>query len=277
MNILSFISAILIIFAMISHFMFKDHRDSVIMKKSIEGYLNAYRISQNSYESFLYKSSKSIKKKKTIDEKNKKNKEKKSKTNKKKKEEKDNKIFSCGQINIYPLLKNGKIKEKKIYEITKRLMKLLYGKILNREIEDSLLDKIILMAKDKKDFYLEKIDFQNQQLQSVWYKMLKGTKFYDFKKNVGYPSILDFIKISEKKDKICITKAKEELIFAMFDRETAIKILSIRNGDMKEKIRIPLNMEDLIDLSHKRHEKEASVVICTDEISKISIRKELHF
>lgn len=279
MNILPFISAILIVFSIMSHFLLKDHRDTVIMKKSIEGYLNAYKKSQNSYEDFLCKSFK-VKKKDIVKSEGQKDFKKKGGDKKSLKEEEENnneEIFSCGQINIYPLLKNGKIEEKKIYEIFKKLIKMLYGRILKKEnMEDYLLDKLIFITKDKKNLHLEKIDFKDQELQILWYKMLKGTKFYDFKNNIGYPSILNFIKISEKKERICINKAQKEILFVLFNKEIAKKILSTKNRNLKY-IKIPLEIEHLIDLSHKNHEKKASIVICTDNNSKISIRKEFNF
>ena len=306
MNILGYISAILIIFSIISSYMFKQHMDTSEMNKSMKGYYLADIQSKNEFEDFMYDAQN--KKKKSPKDQTSKNSPISNDTQKQNeyisdeeqqqqqiKDKKPRKIYACSCINILPLIKNNKIEEKQTYDLLIKLITILYKNELTKDkIEYKLVDQLLIACnkkiEKKESLCLEKIDLKDPSLQPLWYKMLKGTKYYDFEKDIGLPSILEFISIdeNEKHNKICIPTASKEILIALFDEKIADKI-----WDKKEKDKIKITKEELenilkdthtsinnqsniwayIELSHKNHKKNASQIICQDEISQISIRR----
>jgi hypothetical protein len=298
MNILAFVLALLMIFSIITTSMLKNHKDSVILKKSIKGFYNANNLSQNSFENFIYKG---MKAKKNISKKvvtSKINTPTKNTPPKQKKKKEENEIYDCARINVLPLLENGKNSEKELYNIMIKLLKNTYFKnSKEKNIASIFLNNLIKSSKKSlkekiktsqtkisqtKEITLEKITFENENFQRIWYQMLKGSKFFDPEKNIGYPSILEFISITSH-NKICLHKAKKELLLSLFNENTAKKIIFLRNEDKKNlknlitKEKLNSKNWNLVDFSHKNHSKCARFVICTDEESKISIKKNLNF
>jgi len=58
MNFLGFILALFLIFSIMTNFMLKQHKDTIQLKRSMEGYYRAYKLSQNSIQDFIYKNHK---------------------------------------------------------------------------------------------------------------------------------------------------------------------------------------------------------------------------
>jgi len=121
-------------------------------------------------------------------------------------------VHSCSVLNIYPLLKEGKDIEHDSYEIFAKIIRELYKNELSKKnMEYLLIDALIKKSQEtmsaNEELFLEKISFDNESLQSLWYKMLKGSKYYNFEKNIGYPSIFEFISFYQsKKTTICMIK-----------------------------------------------------------------------
>lgn len=310
MNILGFVSAILIIFSIISSYMLKQHVDDSEISKSMKGYYLADMKSKNEYEEFLFDSQKEVKppKNETKDQstppkdtlvsyiKPSENSGQPQSSEKKEKKEKIKtpKIYACSSLNIFPLIKNDKAQEKDLYDIFVRLIKTLYPKELVKDkMENTIADAVISSCKKKyaakEELLLEKIDLKNPDLQLLWYKMLKGTKGYDFEKKLGLPSILSFIYLDEssKETKICIPTSSKEMLTALFDKKTADKIWEKRN---REKIKItkedlekilkenPLYTENVnlwnhITEKHESHKKNARITLCKDESTGICIQR----
>ena len=55
MNLIGFITGLLLIFSITANFMLQKHRDTSLLKQSIDGYYKAYRLSENSLQDHLYK------------------------------------------------------------------------------------------------------------------------------------------------------------------------------------------------------------------------------
>jgi hypothetical protein len=302
MNILGFVSAILIIFSIISGYMLKQHVDDSELSKCMKGYYLADIESKSAYEEFLFDSQKEIKTPpdntttktpKTNTPKLATNPQAK-KEKKEKKKSKTTKIYACSSLSIFPLIKNDKAEEKALYDLFVNLIKILYPKQLTKEkMENSLVDALISFCQkkynDKEEICLEKINFKDPSLQSLWYKMLKGTKVYDFEKKEGLPSILSFITIEEKENenKICIPTASKEMLTAIFNEKIAEKIWKKRKDEI-----IKITKQDLetiltetqsptesqkdiwsfVALSHNKHKKNARLTICKDDATQISIK-----
>lgn len=308
MNILGFVSAILIIFSIISSFMLKQHVDDSEISKSMKGYYLADMKSISEYEEFLFDSQKKIKPPKeenkdqspppkdsqiiASDNQNA-NEEQKADKKEKKERKKTAKIYACSCLNIFPLIKNDKAQEKELYDLFTKLIKTLYQKELSKQkIENTIADALISSCKKKyeakEEIQLEKIDLKDPALQTLWYKMLKGTKGYDFEKNIGLPSILSFIYLEDnaKENKICIPTSSKEMLTALFDNKIAEKIWEKRKNQRtkisKEELETILkenpsftdtNIWNYISVSHKSHNKNARITICKDDSTGVSIQR----
>jgi hypothetical protein len=313
MNILGFISAILIIFSIIAGNMLKQHMDTSEISRSMKGYYLADNKSKNGYEDSLYDSQKGKKKaspstspinnsltpppqpadeEEAIEEKTEEEVEEDTSKDKEAK-----KIYACSCLNLYPLIVNDKAEEKQRYALLFSLIKILY----QREIEDEkmvnrLIDGLITFGKkkneDKKELCLPKVEFKDTELQSLWYKMLKGTKYYDFEKNIGFPSILEFVTLTptENKSKICIPTSSLEMLLALYDKKIAYKIwekrddkknkIIITRGELEKIVNDPSipptqkkDVSELIDISHRNHDHQAKIIIGQADKYQISIRR----
>lgn len=333
MNILGFVSAILIIFSIICASMLHQHQDSNQVKNSIEGYYSASIESQNLAEKTFFKSIKGEKEQKIDTLKPRSNpsslkpqnpiEQVKKTENTDKIEENDDEdendeneaqsidrgnnkiIYSCSALNIFPLLKDGKDKEHDCYEIFAKLIRALYEKELTKKnIEYSLIDALIKKSQEtltaNEELFLEKIYFGNESLQNLWYKMLKGSKFYNLEKNIGYPSIFEFISLyNSNKVTICMQKISDEMLVCLFNKKIAeeIKETIRRNNEKNIKKTNYISQHDLADIlsknnfdqknqdlnimshlvfsNHKKHKKNASLIISKDTKTQISIKKKI--
>lgn len=265
MNLLSFITTLLLIFSITASFMLKQHKDTSLLKQSIDGYYKAYFLTENNIQKHLYKIQKAEKKtplpKASFPKKTVQNEEPKKSSLKRDDKSGVKKIYPCAQINVTPLLKKGK-EEIYLYDLMNKLITSLYPKKFHQ-----ILDKLLSNYKNSS---LQTISFNKESDRKLWYQMLQGTKFYDFEKKIGYPSILEFIYLGKDvPQKLCICKMPKELLSVLF-KEKAEHIASLKDKDLKDFFK---NRSDALfyDLSHKNHKKSVNRIICQDAISKISI------
>ncbi len=318
MNILGFISAILIIFSIITASMLHQHKDSSEIKKSIGGYYAASELSEDALEKAFFKSLKNKKEEKVPPASP--APEKKTTPTTAKVEEIDDdeddedikKIYECSTLNILPLLSEGKDANKDSYDIFSQIIKTFYSSLLSEKEQIALIDSLIknaskIIQNKEEELVLEKIVLEDR-FQRAWYQMQKGSKFYNFEKKIGYPSIFELINISqsEKKQKhICLQKASKEMLSSLFNEKIADEILEVKKGlkpiDQKQSSSSKLNenkshkyitKEDLdlilskhnfhlknnlkehLAFSHNSHKKNPLLIICKDEKTKISIKKK---
>jgi hypothetical protein len=335
MNILGFVSAILIIFSIICASMLHQHQDSNQIKNSIEGYYSASTESQDFAEKNFFKSIKGEKEQKIdifkpkpnpaplkktqspIEEVKKTEPADKIEENESDNDDEDeneaqnidrgkNKvIYSCSVLNILPLLKDGKDKEHDCYEIFAKLIRAIYEKELTKKnMEYLLIDTLIKKSQEiltaNEELFLEKIYFGNESLQNLWYKMLKGSKFYNLEKNIGYPSIFEFVSLyNSNKTTICMQKISDEMLMCLFNKKIAgeIKEAIKRNNEKNKKKTNYISQHDLADIlsknnfdqknqdlniishlafsNHKKHKKNPSLIISKDTKTQISIKKKI--
>jgi hypothetical protein len=301
MNILGFISAILIIFSIITAHMLKQHVDTSEINRSITGHYLAEATVKNGLEESLFEAQKEKKRDPTKPggsggggkEGEEKNEESESE------DEKSAKIiYDCTLLNLYPLIVDGKIKEKPSYELLSSLIKILYyqeikdDKMVNRLI-DALITSCKKTREEKQEICLLKIDLKDKELQSLWYKMLKGTKYYNFEKKIGFPSILEYVTFipTKTKNKICLKTSSLEMLIALFDKKIAYKIWEKRDEKKKRIIITKTEFEKIIndsslvsakqkkdfweqiDIYHGNHDKQAKVIVGDDDLYRISLRR----
>ena len=70
----------------------------------------------------------------------------------------------------------------------------------------------------------ETLIFREDSFKNLYYKIIKGTKFYDFEKKIGVPSLLDFVKIENSDQKIPIKDASKELLCTLFNQSIVDEI-----------------------------------------------------
>lgn len=318
MNILGFISAILIIFSIITASMLHQHKDSSEIKKSIGGYYAASEMSEEATQKAFFCSLKNKKEEKAPASPSP---EKKISPPAAKIEEIDDdeddedtkKIYECSTLNILPLLSEGKDANRDTYDIFSQIIKTFYSSLLSENEQIALIDSLIknaskIIQNKEEELVLEKIVLEDR-FQRAWYQMQKGSKFYNFEKKIGYPSIFELINISHSEKKaqknICLQKASREMLSSLFNEKIAGEILEAKKGlkpiDQKQSSSSKLNenkshkyitKEDLdlilskhnfqlknnlkehLAFSHNSHKKNPLLIICKDEKTKISIKKK---
>lgn len=138
----------------------------------------------------------------------------------------------CARLNLWPLIQKGREEHQLLYETAARMLRIFYAPLFERKsrFEYFFLDQLLKSAKTalQKEslFQMEKIAFQDPQLQLIYYKMLKGTKKWDLPQRIGYPSLLDYIQFDSAEEKICLFHAHPDLLAVFFGFPVAGKLYS---------------------------------------------------
>ena len=179
----------------------KKSHISILLNRSSNGYMSANRSALQTAENNLYKSIKSIKTKPKIQDHT-------SPPNTPSNKRTIDPIKA--KVNILSLLIDNKDASKDLYNLTANLIKILYEKsdFYKNAFEFQILDEIIealkMQNKKQKPLNLPELTLKMKKNQKIYYKMLKGSKFYNFNKSIGYPSLLDFITISPGNNEILL-------------------------------------------------------------------------
>lgn len=260
---------------------------------SCQNHLKATRKILNSYESEYFDTLKYKEKKKT-----KKNflPQKESKSNPKKiKEEFGHLNGECAQLNLYPLLKEGRDEHPALYETAARILRSLYRAPLFGEeirLEYALLDAMLEAAKNEsQSAALEKLALKDKNvkrlypLQAIYYRMLKGTKkpAHD-----GYPPLTEFFLFESNPTPLCLRHASIEMLSALFNSKAAIllykEIHKEKTPLSKDRIAeiciqsgltsIEESFWDLIDLQSTRHRLSSKKILVGQE-GDVSLKKRV--
>lgn len=156
----------------------------------------------------------------------------------------------CSRLNLRPLIEKGRNENPILYETAAKLFRELYQKPLFGEevrLEYQLLDAILASAASEKDDpVLEKLRLQDKNvkrpspLQSVYYRMLKGTKP---KAKDGYPCLTDYISIKHAHSPLCLRHASAEMLSTLFNPKAAFHL----QKEMR-KSKIPLSKERILEI-----------------------------
>lgn len=254
MNILPFVTILILVIALTISSFFGGFKESSFAKIGSTGLINAYRLARNSSEetrllnfaSTLSKPPKDKDKaeKKPSPPKVKKNREKSFREN----------ITDNSKFNLTPLLKEDDpfLEEvfanylHEIYQNTNLASDYKYDK----KALPKLLAKEIVQAIKKlpstEPLEFEKIILTSKSLHDIWYKMLKGSPSYP--NNGGWPPIGHFIVLIETKEPtvICATKASIPLLKAFFGETITAAILTKEKEE--ERKREPLIRAEIVTL-----------------------------
>ncbi len=247
MNILSFVISLLMIFAISTSTLLVKKKNQDIIAKSYNGYMTANRKSLNNYQSAVYTNIQAVKENDY------------KKNNTKKNEEPKRTIdLQNGKINIYPLLKEGIETHKDLYYLLSSLIKSLYSdkNFYKNNLENNIVNNMIKDAKkkfeDSDDINLAQLNMNNQDLQLNYYKMLKGSKLYNFENKSGVASLLDFICAYPTSEvKIPIIDTSKEILSLIFSKQIADLIEPLQIEEPTK----TLTKDYVIDLCRKNNVK----------------------
>ena len=228
MNIVAFIAGLLMIFAITTNTLSKKHLSDGYISRSFSGYMKSSRKATNAYEKYYFDHLKERVKSKqrTSAEKEKTSEDKK---------EKNRKIHpENAKINIYQLAIEKKEKQKDTYNLIASLIKTLYSNqsFYKKGFENVLLNNILTAFENqiekKQDLNFETLILKDGSLKNSYYKIIKGTKFYDFEKKIGCPSLLDFVKIENSSVPIPMKDASKELLSTFFNKKISNEIYQLQ-------------------------------------------------
>ena len=220
MNLLGLVFALLLILSYGFFSAWEKHTGLYRLQSTYLGHEKASRTLFNRYQSEIYRRLRSEKKPSPP----------KSQNKKRSPDKKRHLNPDCAKFSLEPLLNEGRESHPFLYEIIAKMLRLFYLKPLleNRpRSEYRLLDQILASAKiaqQKGAFALEKLELKDSQL--VYYKMLNGTKEWNVEKGIGYPSLLDYLKMEKEEKKICLFHAHPDLIAVLFNFKAADKIFA---------------------------------------------------
>jgi hypothetical protein len=249
MNLLGMVMGLLLIFACTFTLSLRKATVAQGVEKTYQAHLNASRNIHNSFESLCYRRMRG-KKPKTPDE-------------QKKEIAKELHLepvnLDCARLNLWPLLIDGSEKHPALYETAAQLLRSLYASALfNREsrFEYRLLDAMLDAAKKKQhkqkttSIFLEKLVLNDSHvkplytMQTIYYHMLRGIR--KSAGDEGYPALLEYLTIENKKSLICIHHASIEMLSALFGPGTAWAIFH----ELQES-ETPLTLERVQDLCNQ--------------------------
>lgn len=294
MNILTVVSTLLLIFSITAGTIFEKTIQSEKIETSYITHMSGNRKLLNQIEVKKFQKIEPLEKK-----------EKKQTAEKTSAKQKKRPPLSCGKINIYPLLIEGKENHPFLY---KTLGKLIYNqychahffyinkeKALEYQYIDALIKAAKLQQKQLGTIHIEKLDLMSVKLQTMHYFVLKGTQNFRMQKN-GFPSLFEFISCNQtnKKHKICLYHAQKEILESLFNKEVSKSLTKhFDNAEAsplsKEALEsilqnarypdgISNELLDMLELQHsskKSEEKIESFYSFLDETKHILIQKRL--
>lgn len=286
MNIIPFVVTLILIFAISTNTLLKKKISEDTISKSASGYMAASRKSLNNFEKYYFES---------IQEKPKEKSKKENEGNETNENKKRFINIENAKINIYPLVSDKKENQIELYNLAASLIKTLYlgNSFYKPNFEKDLLDNILasfeIQLKKDKECQLSNLTLKDPRLQKNYYKILKGTKFYDYEKKIGIPSLLDFIKYENTTSKIPMKDASFELLLSVFTHTIAneIVLLQIENPPknltkqnildlcQKHSYRLNENFLDFFDFSTSSKNSKEKIFVGFDKSTNIKVKRKL--
>ncbi|MBN1914955.1 MAG: hypothetical protein JW769_03600 [Parachlamydiales bacterium] len=288
MNIITFVSTFLLIFAVSTYTFLGKRKNHEEISTYYIGHTNALRKVENHYTSKVFHRLPKLPREKTFAESSHK------KTGKRKK-----RPLVSAKLNIYPLLEEGKENHPHLYEVLAHLLHIHYAKILpKKDMEYELIDHLIAWKKSRgtkdENLYLEKIALAHPTFQPIFYQMLRGSHRAPFV--VHYPSLLDLVEIAPHcKPLIYLPHAPHALIEALFNEEIAD---AVDEAQEKEEGFSPLHSQEFSNLLQEKkftpsknfdpmslitfvmpqyHHSSLIIIEKMDETAHVSVKKMMYF
>ncbi len=266
MNFLTFVFSLLLIFSLGVFVSLEKQSGDRRLRSTYLGHIAANRKILSRWEGEAYKAfrgtTKSVAKPKTQSQ---------NKTPQKKKVPPVNP--ECARLNLWPLIQEGREEHPLLYDAAIKLLDTFYGPSLfagKPQTKALFLHDFIKKAKiaiQKNQFCLEKLSL-DPSFQVQYYKMLKGTKEWNLEEGLGYPSLLDMIKVEEAPSKICLNHAHPGQISALFGIKAGHLLYHEIHQDP------PLSVTK--DLIEQTCAKAHLIVFDPDLLSLIELEKSCH-
>lgn len=150
------------------------------------------------------------------------------------------------KLNFYSLFKNGKEKSPELYNLFNRLLLTFYKNSFSSQKEaEAFTNRLLQAANKKEELYLEKIDLKDDSLQLLFYRMLKGTKYYSLENNAGILPLSNFVCLSQKASKLNFFKTPKEILILLFNEKIANELFLKKNN-----IKTKEDLESILDRNH---------------------------
>jgi len=198
----------------------------------------------------------------------------------------------CARLNLTPLIERGKREEPYLYETMVKLLRVFYNEPLfdkKPRAEYKFLDAFLKESHSQAFSGLEKIALHNPEYQAIYYRMLKGMKRSNLLKGIGYPSLLDYVKLDPAPSKVCLYHAHPNLLSVFFTPKGAAKLYAAMHAPKApaltqetiericREVHAPLldpGLYDLLEIQQRRHaENPKTTVIGEDPDSETLLRK----
>ncbi|NDE82345.1 MAG: hypothetical protein EB051_01850 [Chlamydiia bacterium] len=229
MNILMFISSMLIIFSFISAT--TSHHSLVLEaeKTSFHGYMQGLRHTRNMWQNKMFiDATKAMKSKPTTSTR--------TKTGPKKFSSHRRSHNPClySKFNIASLFSIEE-SDQQIASILTNLIEELYDhtSFVKESKVENLAHKIVInmqrLGKKQQDvFELQDLSPKDEPLKTIFYKMLKGSGYYALEKKEGYPPLADFLYVDkEKKKPFYFHFASYQVLHSVFGEKLTEQILEL--------------------------------------------------
>jgi hypothetical protein len=290
MNFITFVFSLLLIFSMGTFVALEKQAGNRRLRATYLGHVSANRKILSKWESEVYKSFRTPP---SPPEEN--------ISTPKKTEPKEVKIPQvnpeCARLNLWPLIQEGREEHPFLYNTALKFLDTFYGSHLfgaKPQAKVFFLNEFLKKAKiaiQKNRFSLEKLAL-DPSFQLSYYKMLKGTKEWDIEQKIGYPSLLDVIKVEETPSKICLCHAHPCQMEALFNKKAGLRLFHEIHQDTSlpvtkeliEKVCAESHMTisdpdlfSLIDMGRSNHAKKGkTTLIAEDRDTQIRLRKSIY-
>lgn len=199
----------------------------------------------------------------------------------------------CARINLWPLIHEGREAHPLLYELAAKMIRTFYGPLNpgKKRFEYEFLDHLLASAKksEQEGFSLEKVALSDPEMQRVYYKMLKGTKKWDLREEIGYPPFTEYVKAEPSQEKICIFHAHPDLLTVVFNPKIAWKLhgelhkeggpvltweLIERVASETHTFSLDSKLQELLDLKDYLNHKDQKKTFVAD-VGGVLLRKKL--
>jgi len=200
----------------------------------------------------------------------------------------------CAKLNLRPLIQEGKGSHPLLYELTAKLIRTFYAPLCDeKRFEYLFLDDFLAAAKsalqEDNSSPLEKLDLK--EWRTLYYKMLKGTKEWDLHERVGHPALLDYVKIENQGQHICLFHAHPDLLTVLFNDKTATKLhqeihkegAPLLTQELIERICSETHylacepaMFPLLELGKPDHQEYKKTLLAKDHSTQVTLRKSVY-
>ncbi len=280
MNILGLVFSLLLILSYAYYASWDKHNSSSRLRRTYLAHQEAYRKILNDYESELYRNLRHVpipgrEKPKSGNEK---------KGSPLPLESQWNQ--PCSRINLWPLVEEGKETHPILYELMAKLLSFFYSSLFDKErFEYTFLDHLLKCAKTAHEplIELEKLSLSDE-MQPLFYRMLKGTQDPN-----GFPPLLDYVKFTPEKNKICLFHAHPNLLAIFFGPKAGAKLYAELHKENPSALTAELIDEicseshrlsadskllDIIELGRPNHKKNGQMAFAAEK-DQVVIRKTL--